>query len=125
MKNIKVGQEVWFKSTWTSVNSGIVTEICDGKAEGYVMLKGTRETYGSTGAKIDDCYTTKEELLQALQAEHDNKVKNYCQSIQTVEDLVRFCYDHNFTAEEYTDWEAKKAAEIRAKELLDITLNDY
>lgn len=124
IKNIKVGQEVWFKATWVDVNSGIVTEICDGDAKGYVMLKGTRDTSGSTGAKIKDCYPTKEALLAGLQTEYDKAVKDYCDSIQTVEDLVRFCYDHNFSAEEYTNWEAKRAAEIRAKDLLGISLDE-
>lgn len=122
MKNIKIGQEVWFKATWTDVNSGIVTEICEGKTKGYVMLKGTRETTGTTGAKIKDCYPTKTELLDALRKEFDDKVKAYCESIKTIEDLVRFCYDHNMSAEEYTDWEAAKAAKIRAKEMLGIEL---
>lgn len=126
-EDLKIGQEIWFKAPYVDVNSGIVTEIREHVKtpkgeEIYAMLNGTRDTFGSTGARINDCYPTKEALLNGLKAESNNKVKEYCNSIQTVEDLVQFCYDHNMSGEEYTDWEAKKAARIRAKELLGIDL---
>lgn len=47
MKNMKIGQEIWYKNTWVPVNSDIVTEICDDKAAGYVKIKGTHETHGT------------------------------------------------------------------------------
>lgn len=124
---IVIGQEVWFKAAYVGINSGVVTEIREHVKtpkgeETYVMLNGTRDTIGSMGACIKDCYPTKESLLNSIKAESDSKLKKYCESIQTVEDLVRFCYNHNMTAEEYTDWEAQKAAQIRAKELLGIDL---
>lgn len=101
--NIKVGQEVCLKSTFVYFNSCIVTEVCDSDFKGYVKLNCTRDTLGSVGVKIKDCYPTKKALFDALQAEYDKKVRGCCDSIQTVEDLVRFCYNHNFSAEEYTD----------------------
>lgn len=122
MENIKVGQEVWFKDTYTDVNSGVVTEICTGEAEGYVKIKGTGDTFSTGGTKIKNCYPTKQALLDALQAGWDAKVAAYKESIRTVGDLVRFCFEHNFSAEEYTDWEARKAAQARAKELLGLEL---
>ena len=127
-EDIKVGQEVWFKATYADVNSGVVTEIREHVKtpkgeEIHVMLNGTRDTIGSMGARIKDCYPTKEALLDGVKAESDSKIEKYCESIQTVEDLVRFCYDHNMHAEEYTDWEAQKAAQIRAKELLGIDID--
>lgn len=126
-EDIKVGQEIWFRTSYADVNSGIVTEIWEsakalkGK-ETYIMLTGTRDTRGSMTARIKDCYPTKEALLSELKATSDAKVKEYYESIWTVEDLVRFCYNHNMRAEEYTDWEAQKAAKLRTKELLDIDL---
>lgn len=52
----------------------------------------------------------------------DAKIKKYCERIRTVEDLVQFLYKESMHAEEYPDYNARKAAEIRAKELLDIDL---
>lgn len=126
-EDIKVGQEIWFKAPYVDVNSGIITGIIEHvetpkNKETYVTLNGTNDTFGCTNAHIKDCYPTKKALLDGLNAESDAKTKEYCESIQTINDLVKFCYDHNFSAEEYTDWEAKKAAEIRAKELLGIDL---
>lgn len=123
MTNIRIGKEVWYKATWTDVNSGIVTEICDGKEKGYVIVKGTNNTCDINRIKIENCYPTEKDLLEALKAEWDKKINEYCKSIRTVEDLVRFCYSHSFNAKEHTDWKAKKAAELRAKELLNIDLS--
>ena len=48
--------------------------------------------------------------------------KNVC---KTIEDLVQFMYDNTVScADEYTDWNARRAARERAKELLDIDLGD-
>lgn len=27
INNIKIGQEIWFKATWTDVNSGIIKKL--------------------------------------------------------------------------------------------------
>lgn len=61
-------------------------------------------------------------MLEALRSEYNGKVEKYCSQIKDVKDLVAFCYKHNFSAEEYTEYEAAKAAKIRAKELLDLEL---
>lgn len=122
INSIKIGQEIWYKTSYVDVNSGIIKEIHNEKERGYVIVNGTHETYGTQGVLLENCYPTKEALLQALQIDFDNKVKTFCDSIQTINDLVKFCYDHNMNAEEYTEWEAHKAAQIRAKELLNIDL---
>lgn len=122
INNVKIGQEIWYKTSYVDVNSGIIKEIHNEKGHGYVIVNGTRKTYGTQGVKLENCYPTREALLQALQVDFDNKVKTFCDSIQTINDLVKFCYDHNMSAEEYTEWEARKAAQIRAKELLNIDL---
>lgn len=125
IKNPKIGQKVWFRSAYVTVNQGKITEICTGKAEGYVTLKGINDTYGTCGAKLEDCFLTKEELLADKQVKNDARIKRYCEEIKTVNDLVTFMYDNNVScSEEYTDWEAREAARIRAKELLNMDLNE-
>lgn len=122
INNVKIGQEIWYKTSYVDVNSGIIKEIHTDKGLDCVVVKGTHETRGTQGVRLENCYPTKEALLQALQVDFNNKVKTFCESIQTINDLVKFCYDHNMEAEEYTEWEARKAAQIRAKELLNIDL---
>ena len=124
MKTIKIGQKVYYPSTNSDINAGIVRAINLGEKADSVEVIGTENTYGSYVVKIGDCYQTKKELLTAMKESHDKQVKEYCDSIRTVEDLVRFCYGHNMCAEEYTDYEAKEAANIKAAKLLGITLDE-
>lgn len=121
---IKIGMEVWFENNWDTICSGKVTKFYD-EAPEYVEIKGTRETYGTMGAKIANCYLTKEELLAALQTQSNQRQAEYCAAIKDVNDLVRFMYENNVCcAEEYTNWDARRAAKTRAKELLGIDLDD-
>lgn len=55
----------------------------------------------------------------------ENIVKEYKDSIKDVNDLIRFMYNENVaTAEEYTDWNARRAAKERTLELLGIELDE-
>lgn len=127
-KRFRIGQEVWYRSTWRDVNSGIIEELkevrrASGEMEPYVIIKGTRDTIINHGAYIKNCYATKEELLEALKAESEDTINKYCKQLNTVEDIIRFMYNENVArAEEYTDWDAREAVKKRVKELLNIDL---
>lgn len=119
---MKIGQEVWYSDTYGNVQSGETIRFYEENPD-YVKVKGTRDSYVTGGVKIKDCYDTKDELLAAMQKNHEEKVVSFCKEIKTVHDLVRFMYDNTVScAEEYTDWDARKAAYIRAKELLGMDL---
>lgn len=118
IENVELGQRVWLKTEFVDVNSGSIVEIH--KEEGIIEVK--LDTLGTVYARTEYCYPIKESLLLSLQQGEEAKIKDYCNSIQTVQDLVRFCYRHNFFAEEYSEPEAKKAAEIRARSLLGTSL---
>lgn len=119
MKNIQIGQKVWFKSRYSSINSGTVTEIGMENNIDYVRVKCDT---GTMGAKITDCYESLEELKDANRRETEAKVSAYCSQIQSVEDLVKFMYEKPLNGDEYIDYEAKAAVEIRASELLGLDL---
>lgn len=121
--DIKVGMEVWYEDTYGTVRSGKVTKFYDEHPD-YVEVKGTRDNYGTQGVKICECYRTKKQLLAGMAAKSDRRFHKFCDQMKTVEDLVRFMYDTTVScAEEYTDWDARRAAAARAKELLGIDLN--
>lgn len=121
MKNFKIGEMVWFESLGNAI-PGVVLELPCKDLGMFVKLRSP--SLGICYKSIEDCYKTEAELRQAMQIKKKERVQNYCESIKTVEDLVRFCYDNAMLAEEYTNWEARKAARIRAKELLGIELKE-
>lgn len=120
--NVKIGQRVWFYVEYTGICSGIVEKVMDGPERCVKVDMDGFEIKAIQNVRLERCYPDEESLREALQREHDEKVRAYCDSIKTVENLVMFCYEHNFWAEEYTDYEAAKAARIRAKELLGLEL---
>lgn len=120
-KTIEIGQEIWYEDTYGNIQSGEVTGFHEGTD--YVKIRGTRSSHGSQGVKVTHCYPTKDELLTGMRVKSQKRTSAFCEEIKIVNDLVRFMYDHTVScAEEYTDWDARKAAAIRAKELLGIDL---
>lgn len=127
MKKFNVGDHVWFEQTWAGPTSGTIVEIVNAENkrthENETWAKIHTDDGASTGARIGRMWSTKEECLAALKAEEKALVNKYKESIKDVKDLVKFMYDNNVaTAEEYTDWEARRAARERAAELLGIDL---
>ena len=73
--------------------------------------------YGTFTVPIYDIFKTKEDRDQARIKRYNKKVQEYCEKINDITDLVFFMFNHNVAlAEEYTDWEARKAAQIKANQ---------
>lgn len=119
--NLEMGTEVWYES-WDSMHSGKITEFDDEKYPDRVKVEGTRSDHGTQWVKKDDCYATKEDLIDAIQEESDRRVNDFLAEIKNVNDLVQFMYDNIITAEEYADWDAIKAVRMAAENLLGIDL---
>lgn len=116
--NAKIGQTIWFKERWSGMpTEAKITAMYDTHA-------ATHLTHGGTmNIRFADMFATKNELMQAMRDESNRNVAKAKDSIQTVEDLVRYMYDHVVAhAEEYTDYDARRAVRERAKELLNIDL---
>lgn len=115
---IRINDTVWFFDPYGSLFCGRVTKITGGYAE----VKGTGgNSIGSTGVKIADCYATEQECISAKQEADRAEVEAYKAQITDVAALVEFMYSHTVScAEEYTDWNARKAARERSRELLGI-----
>lgn len=114
---IRINGTVWFFDPYGNLFCGRVAEI----AGEHVRVKGTGDSFGTTGAKTADCYATKQECIRAKQDADRAEVEAYKAQITDVRELVKFMYDNTVScAEEYTDWNARKAARERARELLGI-----
>ena len=77
---------------------------------------------GTFGAAQDCVFLSKELALEAEKKRYNTLVKQYCSEINNLEDLIRFPLEHCFSGE-YTDYEARKAYRIRAKELTNIEMD--
>lgn len=129
MYKFKIGDHVWFDQTWVGLTGGTITDIEEFEnprtKEMLIWARIHADDGGDTGAKIDRIWATKEEGRNAMKAESDAAIKKYKDSIKDVNDLVRFMYDNTVSsAEEYTNWEARRAVRERTKELLGVDLGD-
>lgn len=129
MKNIKVGDKVWYYEHWSDMaRSGVVKELKEttnnlpGKDPvPYAMILD--DEGGTCGRLLKDIYSTKQDLLIALKAEEDKKVAEIKEKIKNVDDLIRYMYNTpTGGAEEYTNCFARRAVREKAKELLGIEL---
>lgn len=114
-----IGKEVWFRTSRDDVNSGIMKCV---KGMGHATIQ--TESGASVTVHADNIYMTKLDLLGANYKFFTAKVDAYCREINSVEDLVRFCYDHHVSkCKDHTDWEARSAARKRAMELMGIEID--
>lgn len=107
----KVGDKVHWFDSWDNLQWGTIAyEQGNAFAINEEGKKGI-----STGAKKEICWPTKEDCLkaEALRAEEQKKV--YEESIGSVEDLVKFLFEHDIHGE-FPDYEAKAVAEKKAGE---------
>lgn len=107
----KTGDKVYWFDVWDNLQWGTIAYEKD-KA---FAINGEGKKGISTGAKKDTCWPTKEDCLKAevLRAEEQKKV--YEESIGSIEDLVKFLFEHDIHGE-FPDYEAKAVAEKKARE---------
>lgn len=121
----EIGQFVWFRHTYCDVNSGTVTGVAfDEKRDAFFYE--IRELCGGTmGAAEEDIRLTRDELFELNREIENKRYEKYRAEITDTAALVRFMYDRNVArAEEYTDWEVRRAAKDAAREMLGIELDD-
>lgn len=119
---VKVGDVVWGMDHYQNLQTGKVRKIfkassVDGEEKEFV-------TFGiGFVVPMERVFTSEEDCIKDYQLRSEKKVQEYCDSISTVEDLVKFMYCNCVAcAEEYTDWQAREAVERKAKELLNLNL---
>lgn len=119
------GQTVCIKENWTGlIVRGRICEIYDNgiriHGESYVNPDGTERQpyYGETGAKWEHVWLTAEDAYAGMECQSEAAVSAYCTEITDLASLLQFPLKHCLNGEEYTDWEAKKAYELKAKEFL-------
>ena len=127
---MKVGDTVYHYENWGgSVMRGVIKKISK-----YVKVEDDY-VVNENGGEVCYCpnvtYRKKEQLYSSAEAAYEeqlkvqqNKIKEYCDQIKSIEDLVKFSIDHCLNGEEYTDYEARRAYINRVSDLLGIKLED-
>lgn len=117
-QNFKPGDYVYFIDRYDNNLEGTVKDIfnfpnCPTHNNYYII--STR--YGSVTVIEENIFKTEKERSDELIKRHNIQVKGYCDAIKDYEDLIVFMFNHTVSfAEEYTDWEAREAVRIKAKE---------
>lgn len=117
----KIGDTVWWFDNWGTLRTGEIYDISDEKIRDkvttYARIYEDGEKGVCTGAKLSDCWPTKQACLDADKRRSEAQVKEYKESITDVNDLVKFLFDNDVRSEN-RDYDARKAAKERARELL-------
>lgn len=120
---MKIDEKVYYMDPYGNVQAGIILEICTSEGERYYKVEGVEDSYGTSYAAACKCFPSLKELLDYERALSEERILQICSEIRTVEDLVAYMYSHPVClCEEYTDWDARKAVALKAKELLGVNL---
>lgn len=111
-KPCKVNDTVWCFDAYGNLTTGRIYEIKDGMA--YIACGRTGGM--KTGARLSECWPTKEACLDAEKQRSDKQVAEYKARITDIESLVAFLFNHDIHSE-YRDQDAEVAARERAAEL--------
>lgn len=126
MKNVKVGDDVWFENKWVNgpVNGTVIelkeTELPNSKTAPYAEVNW--KNGGTSGVLLENLFATKEELVAFISARNTEKIQKIKNSLTDVNALVTYMFNTPLCAEEYTDHVAREAVKQRAKELLNLEL---
>ena len=127
--NPRVEQKVWFLEHWSNcIHSAKITalgetevSVRDPKKYPYAEIKW--DDGGNSNRLLRDLYSSREELQKEIKKAEEKKISEIKSKIKDVNDLVAFMYDHCVaSAEEYTDWTARRAVKEIAKEMLGLEL---
>lgn len=126
---LKPNDIVYYEDPWS--NNIIKAEVIKIR-DNYIRVhdicyvdKNGNATYDCSGTRnilISDICASYQNAYEIRNERADKAVKDYCENIKNLNDLMRFPLKYCLNGEEYTDYNAVKAYKIRAHELLDIEL---
>lgn len=122
VREMLLGRRIWYRCGHCDVNEGIAESLVgtDHVRVQCVGAEGPRQERRLVSR--DDIFLTKEDLIGANYVSWKAGLEAYERSIATVEDLVRFCFDHPVGKPD-VDATARLAARRRAKDLLGIEVD--
>lgn len=129
LRQFSVGDKVWWFDSWGNLRWGVIYEIKDEQVRrrretcrvALIYEEGKKGCH--FGAKLSECWPTKEECLEAERRRSIAQKAEYKESIKDVKDLVQFLFEYDVNGEDH-DYDAESAAKERAKELLGLEFQD-
>ena len=119
-----VGEACYYHETWSDA-------IHEARIKAIERVHGTATVHDAvngvdTTQKLENLFKTHSEGMDALVKAHDAQIKEYEDSVTTVQELLQFALDHPIASAsgEYTDWEARAAFIARAEALLGVQLRN-
>ena len=126
---IKKGNTVFFKDKMSNLILQGTAEslVFDTNDKKYYDIRGTgdmkKSFIGLRTVYSKDIFLSFEDCINSVRNTNDKIVKDYENEINDIHDLVKFLFKHPCNnAEEYTDYNAAKAAKNKALELLNLKL---
>ena len=122
IKNAKVGDIVYFMRWDKTCAEGTITSLFLNAMSDYASVYDNN-TGGTTQHLLSNLYKTRKECLEIIHYYDERDKNSYRSQIKSLEDLIRFMYEHNFRGED-SDLNAKQVAKEKAKAFLEIDLED-
>lgn len=123
--NWKVGEKAYLEDTWSGLVRAAVVTFIETHKTGFpsAVLEYADVNYGTTCRPFSMLFDSEQDCLDALASESKDKIKLYESEIRTVEDLIRFAWNHHVSPGELRDdHDAQTAYKNRANDLLGIEL---
>lgn len=131
MKNLKTGDVVFFIDNYRHIWKGIISEIFHPNTidKEYAHIINAKDpyynsTYGSCDICTDNIYETLKDAQNANKRHSDLIENNYRNQIKSVEDLVKIMFNNPCGGTEDIDWELRTVVIEKAKELLNLNLEE-
>lgn len=122
--NFKVGDVIFYQNHMSGVvDKAIILSIEQNQnGQSYYRIIDL-DIGGECGCLVGEAYSTKEDCLAAVRGKEQKEIEEYKSQIKTVEDLIRFLFEHPMTGED-TDYEAKAAAIEMAEKLCGVRIEE-
>lgn len=124
-KKFNIGDEVHWIDQYGTMRWGIVCNVSKEKTQkrtiDFVRIYHEGRKGDVVGAKMERCWSTRQECIDAENRRVLAQKKEYMKDIVTIEDLVYFLYAHDMMSE-HKDYGAEAAAVAKAKDLLGIDI---
>lgn len=116
-EDLHVNDNAYYINTVTdTIQRCTIKELHNRENIKFAKIRDT-DLGGTINVKTENIFLTEKDAKDEMQKRNQAELQAYKAEIQSVDDLVNFMFNHHVACGDYTDWNARLAANIRAKEL--------
>lgn len=131
MSKFKANDKVYFIDIYGYIWSGTIDDIFHANTsdEDYAHIKYVKNpyngsTFGACDIRLTSIYKTLQDAKNANRKHSDAIINKYKSQINSVSDLVKLMFNNPCGGTEDIDWELREVVIEKAKELLDLDLEE-